>query len=574
MEDVWEDNMSFEANNDFVYNLFSRRLYHIPRNQRKYVWQKQNWEDLYEDVQFVTNIKDGNEHPHFLGSIVLKSEGRERGLQNFIIIDGQQRVITLTIFLACISFWLKYYDMVEDFEGTKQYIVAKDDKANDTIMVTSEFHKSLENTIHAILELDIDKSKTTSPIGLVDSSVLNRTRDGSIASAFKYYITRIKNSTDSVNDPQDYLVRMRDAIVGISYVSIISSTEEDSYTIFEILNARGLALEDHELLKNYIMRYIYPEERRDYAKEIWTEIETLLGVHIKKFIHHYAIHKYGYFKDESDYNIIQRNNKANQTTDLLNDLKIKAEYYVKFINPRTGDENGNCSDIEYLVFSFFKKKRQEQMRSVLLSLIHCRVKDEISEENYNSILIFIYNFYICYKIIGEENSNKISNTVYKYAKKLENEYSFDLVKSFTDELRGKLPEEVTFLNAFNNVGWSHHGGFYDGEKNKDRVQTILEVFERHLSGSCPEDLTIEHVFQDSESAENGKIGNLLPLESRLNKQCQGKDFAEKLAIYGRSNFKTTRNFSERYSKQDYKIDSRTDALGKKMYREVLKFNPV
>lgn len=566
--------MSFQAQNDFVYNLLSRRLYRIPRNQRKYVWQKRNWEDLYDDVQFVAELEDGRDHPHFLGSIVLKNEGRKKGLQNYIIIDGQQRVITLTIFLLSISYWMKYYEMPEDFIGTTEYITAKDDKGNSTIMVTSEFHKSLQQIIQAILDLDISFCQITSPSGLVDSNTLNKSRDSSIASAFKYYLQRIKSVTDEVDDPKDYLVRMRDAIVGMSYVSIISSTEEDSYTIFEILNARGLALEDHELLKNYIMRYIYPEDRRDYAKEVWTEIETLLGVHIKNFIRHYAIHKYGYSKNESNYSIIQRNNKANTTTSLLNDLKLKAEYYEKFINPRVGDDNANCTDIEYLVFSFFKKKRQEQMRPVLLSLIHHRITEELSEENYNTVLLFIYNFYVCYNIIGEENSNKLSNTVYKYANLLENEFTIEEVKNFTEDLRKKLPSETTFLNAFKNVGWSHHGGFYGGDKNKDRVQTVLEVFERHLSNACPEDLTIEHVLLDAESPENGKIGNLLPLESKLNEKCQGKDFAGKLEVYGESNFRTTRNFAERYSQQDFKIDSRTAALGKSMYRDILKFTPV
>ena len=107
--------MSFQATNDFIYNLLSRTLYRIPRNQRKYVWQKQNWEDLFEDVQFVAELEDGKDHPHFLGSIVLKNEGRKKGLQNYIIIDGQQRVITLTIFLLSISYWMKYYEMPEDF---------------------------------------------------------------------------------------------------------------------------------------------------------------------------------------------------------------------------------------------------------------------------------------------------------------------------------------------------------------------------------------------------------------------------------------------------------------------------
>lgn len=170
---------------------------------------------------------------------------------------------TLTIFLLSISYWMKYYEMPEDFIGTTEYVSAKDDKGNSTIMVTSEFHKSLENVIQAILDLDINSSKTTSPTGLVDSNILNKSRDNNIAAAFKYFLLRIKSAADKKENPKEYLLSLRDAIVGISYVSIISSTEEDSYTIFEILNARGLALEDHELLKNYIMRYIYPEERRD-----------------------------------------------------------------------------------------------------------------------------------------------------------------------------------------------------------------------------------------------------------------------------------------------------------------------
>ena len=66
-------------------------------------------------------------------------------------------------------------------------------------------------------------------------------------------------------------------------VSIISSTEEDSYTIFEILNARGQELEQHELLKNYIMRYIDPIENRDMAKEKWEIMEKELGKYFKRF---------------------------------------------------------------------------------------------------------------------------------------------------------------------------------------------------------------------------------------------------------------------------------------------------
>lgn len=81
-------------------------------------------------------------------------------------------------------------------------------------------------------------------------------------------IDALKFFTNKLNTLEnEKILQIRDALIAISYVNIISSTEEDSYTIFEILNARGLDLEDYELLKNYIMRYLQPIETRDDAKK-------------------------------------------------------------------------------------------------------------------------------------------------------------------------------------------------------------------------------------------------------------------------------------------------------------------
>lgn len=80
-------------------------------------------------------------------------------------------------------------------------------------------------------------------------------------------IDALKFFTNKLNTLEnEKILQIRDAF-RISYVNIISTTEEDSYTIFEILNARGLDLEDYELLKNYIMRYLQPIETRDDAKK-------------------------------------------------------------------------------------------------------------------------------------------------------------------------------------------------------------------------------------------------------------------------------------------------------------------
>lgn len=62
------------------------------------------------------------------GSIVLKDEGKEDGLSKYTVIDSQQRILTLTIYLISIMFMLKKRNLMDDFGGTQKYLVAKDIK--------------------------------------------------------------------------------------------------------------------------------------------------------------------------------------------------------------------------------------------------------------------------------------------------------------------------------------------------------------------------------------------------------------------------------------------------------------
>lgn len=341
--------MAFNAEQKFIYDLFGRKTYGIPRNQRRYVWQERNWEELFEDISY--SITSGTSH--FLGSFVLKDEGRQNGLPNFTIIDGQQRIITLTIFLGSILYWLKKKKMKDDFKGSRLYVFTEDDKAIETTILKSEYHLSLESIINSIRDMDQDAFDKISINKFLENACLNPKKDKNIMAAFKYFITKIEE-TLLLNKDDNYLIRLRDAVVNISYISIISTSEEDSYTIFEILNARGTELEDHELLKNYIMRYIQPEINRDKAKSIWTDMEVRLGNDFNKFIKHYCTHKCKYkVNGISVYKTIQMNFKGRNTEDLLNDLQKKSFYYSKLVNPQ---ENCKIGTVEYRVLSFFRKR--------------------------------------------------------------------------------------------------------------------------------------------------------------------------------------------------------------------------
>lgn len=562
--------MSFDAHEERVMELFNRKVYSVPRNQRRYVWNRDNWQELFDDVLAVVH---GRISSHFIGSIVLKTDPVINGLPNYSVIDGQQRTITLSIFLTSIMFWMKKQGMEADFKGTLPYIVAKDDKNNDILMVRTESNGSLESIANAIICLSEDDVKKATANSIVEGNLINKA-DNNIGNAFKFFMNAISNECEKTSDSQLLLLKLRDAVRDITFVNITASTEEDSYTIFEILNARGLDLEDHELLKNYIMRFIQPEENRDIAKAEWNRMEATLGhSYLTKFVRHYTTHRYGDLRtktDTSDYKIIQEKNRGKDTKDLLNDLEKKAQYYLRLIAPIADGENRNCSETEYRIYSFFKKKRQEQMRPVLLSLIAQNACGNLTDELYEETITFLYNYFICYNIIGAENSNRLTKTLYKYAALINRECSEETIQEFIGELRKKLPPEDVFINAFMTVGWSHHNNIYEGEKNKTRVQTVLEIVERyHNHGICIDGFTIEHFMPDGESNNNGQIGNLIPLEDDLNRKCNGKSIAEKLKIYSDSSYRSARNFAKRYQDKEFDPIKRTQFMAIEVYEEIL-----
>ncbi len=551
--------MGFEAKEKSVDKLLNDAIYCIPRNQRRYVWSIQNWTDLYDDIELVV---DKVAESHFIGSIVLKDEGKEDGLSKYTVIDGQQRIITLTLFLAAIMFTLKKRNLMDDFGGTKKYLVAKDIKNRFREIVYPEYHLSLPKLINNVLNKDQSELASLSVSAFASISTVSPTKDKEVISAFKFFGEKI-HAVDN-----DRLLAIRDALIGIGYVNIISSTDEDSYTIFEILNARGLDLEDHELLKNYIMRYLQPIERRDDAKRIWEEIEAALGKNLQDFLRHYAIHKYNYNNDKkqgiSVYKSIQNATKGRNISELLDDIKLKADYYHQLIEPT----NSTGPDVE--VLNFFKTKRVSQFRPLLLSLKHRLATEEITEEQYTKVIQFLYNFFICYKIIGQENSNMLSDSVYKYAYLIETAFTTSTIEDCLNVLRSKLPTLELFTNSFKNVGWSHHWPIYQDPKAKERCLLVLSLLEKYISGRDVNlDVTIEHILPDADGIESAQIGNLFLLEANLNRRCDNKPLAEKCEIYKESVLQCPHGFVRHYAEKRFDPYDRTKFLARLLYNSIL-----
>lgn len=546
--------MSFDARQNSIGKLLNDSIYRIPRNQRPYVWTEQNWTDLYRDLQLVA---DGTASTsHFLGSIVLKQEEDEAGLSVYTVIDGQQRILTLTLLIASIIFVMKKRDLISDAAGTKKYVVAIDNKADERVIVDPEHHRSLPKIVDGVVSMDVATVKAISPTAFIKANRVPSQKDTLIVNAFRFFVGELGNLDDSA------LLRFRDAVVTAQYVNISSTTEEDLYTIFEILNARGLSLNDSDLLKNYVMRYIQPESKRDDAKVTWAEIELSAGDSMNAFLRHYAIQccRFTSGDKEGVYRRIRDYTDPHKAQGLLDDLRCKADYYSRIVNPSAGSVEGD-------ILSFFKAHRVQVFRPLIMSLMHRLDLEDISRREYEASLDFVYKFYICYKTVGGLESNQLTDSITKYAFAIEKSFrAEETLPEWRKSFLAKLPSAESFAKRFIALGWSHTFQSYGGNKNKDQCKVILELLESQKAKGRPiGEYTIEHVLPDSDDEGNASIGNLLMLESDLNRRCKDLPLKDKLQVYRESSFATTRGFAERYSSGSFDVESRTRYLADYVY---------
>lgn len=553
--------MSFQANQQQISFLLGKKIYSIPRNQRRYVWSKENWKNLLEDLDFL----QGTGKKHFLGSIVLNTQNNQNNddIEYFEIVDGQQRITTIILALVVIAQIFKERDEEALFQGLLPYI--------QTTNINNETSSTLFSDVHTcIMKLISHVADRATPNNtmqlLVTNCITNKKQDAVIEDCLNYFYNTL--STRSTDDVASF----RNSIISANYINI-KTTGEDAYTVFEILNARGIDLENHELLKNYILRYTVPINNVDIARQEWKdEIEDRLGKNLTNFLKHYVSHKYGIAgttKNRAVYEAIKKNTNIANVNGLFDDLKLKAKYYQQIVCE--SNVHGNqISEIDR-IFKFMQSNRSLLFRPIYLSLLHQAELGNISEENLVKVLKCIQYFFVCYNLISKETSNKISEGIQKYASQLENEYSQDVLRNFLQHLKNRMPTKLEFRNTFKLIGYSNHCEFYHDSKNKQRAELALGILEQIKSGRVEvPSFTIEHILPDSQNRDNAVIGNLMPLENNLNELCGDKTLIEKIPIYNRSNFLTARNVADRYIEDvtKFNANSRGNIMADEIYNEI------
>lgn len=552
--------MGLDAIDKTIYSLLNDKLFIIPINQRKYVWDQDNWMDLFEDIDLMVERKVEN---HFIGSIVLKSENIKDGIkEHFTIIDGQQRILTITIFICCIAYLYAELGDEGRFVGLKKMLYVKNDKDEAFPMISKDANKHVEKLINDIYDNLEISLKSKMPIISAESFLKNHKIHEDVAVPFLFFYNKLK---EKIQGNILKLEKYKKTIEDVRYINIEAAEDEDAFLIFEILNARGKPLTDFELLRNYFLKYTAKEDK-SRVKICLEQIENLLETSNELFLKHYVTHKYGKKPDKGEsrpYKLIVKNEKSTDKLLLLHDLELKATYYHKIISLE------NCSNLEKKIFSFFKPRRQQQFRPLILGLMHQKDLKQISIEKYNEMLIYLYSFFICYNVIGEQTSNKIEDIVYGYSEKFENNFSMQVLKKFKMSMVERMPSEQQFKQTLRNIKYSHVRKAYSSGRKADNIRAIFEILERDLG--CEEDLSsectnIEHCYPDSVSEENDMIGNLILLEKHLEEKCKDKSIEHKKEYYKQTKLKMPLLLVEKIGDDNcFDIKKRTDELADLLY---------
>ncbi len=247
----------------------------IPIYQRLYSWKKEQCEQLWDDI-----IKIGGNdkmNGHFIGSILYVRDGITHSNNPLLIIDGQQRLTTITLLLIALRDHLNDEDeFLEKFSRKKienRYLINRDEYGDKKFrLILSESDK---DTLLSLI--DKNKRKPSEPsVKIVEN--------------FKFFEEWIHKNTDKLETIFKGLEKLM--IVEIS----LEREKDDPQLIFESMNSKGIELTQADLIRNYIIMETEVEKQEDFYNQYWRAMEEDFKQNEKlfdRFVRHYLTIKTG-----------------------------------------------------------------------------------------------------------------------------------------------------------------------------------------------------------------------------------------------------------------------------------------
>lgn len=524
--------------------LFSDRVFRIPKYQRYYSWGSKQREDLFEDI---TGLKDKEkDHDHFMATIVcfrtdeVKVVG-SREYRLYDIVDGQQRLTTLIILLKAIH---QKLEEGEDRTDLGKILVKSD--GNLILLQTNNTNQHIFNNF-------LRDGKTPAKSDLITHA------DKNLYSGIKECVEFVDSWNGKNREVLNLLRIIRNRL---GFVVYDTNDSRVVYSVFEVLNSRGLAVDWLDKSKSSLMGLSYELSKTTEAQEAYiTQLNDLWGK-IYQEISTYPIPGHEILRVTATLYTGTESGKPQKAETALTSLKDSCT---------SSDDTIKVSNWIYNVTKKLVQLQSNVHLGPVTNVLQARLlaasillTDSLSDNERNKALKQWEKVtFRIYGIFGKDSRSKVGDFV-RLANKIMNKtvgasrYS-EIMKSIR-RLGSEYPVEEAINEGLKGKN------VYEG--NQDTVRYILWRYEEHLSYEAGKGAivneefkkeiwearsgneSVEHIMpQNPESggAWDGKIdpsheidevvhriGNLILLPKPLNNEAKRQGFLAKKSIYAKS----------------------------------------
>lgn len=400
--------------------LNTSRQFIVPIFQRNYSWQKSQYEQLWFDILRASKFKE--KQNHFIGSIVYIDMGTPAGRpQQLLLIDGQQRLTTISILLCAIKDYVQKFNL-----ETKLINLAK---------IKNQFLYNSDEIYEDRYKLLLNVQDKETYIKLIDNTIFTVNKPATnIIKCYEFFYERIEDFIKQHGQIDEIYA----GIFKLSLVSISLDKDSDNpQMIFESMNSTGKDLSQTDLLRNYLLMDLTPEKQTRLYKTYWKPMEELFGEDIYKN----DVNKFDYFirdfltlKSDTGYickiNNVYENFKRYYLDNncekfaVLKDLFTYAKYYACIDLLQENDDELK------LYWQEFKKLDSHVVYPFLLKLYDDYSRQILIKEDFKKILQVVIS-YLWRRAICEIPTNSLSKTfatLYQAVDK--DDYVNSIIKAF------------------------------------------------------------------------------------------------------------------------------------------------
>lgn len=518
------------------------KQYIIPMFQRTYSWGEKQWNQLWDDIVVLT--EEEQNQSHFIGSIVsIPINANTHGIQQFLVIDGQQRLTTLFILLAA----------ARD-AATKQGHHNLADEIHNTLLINS--YKSGEE-VYKFLPTQTDKEFFKK---IVNREIPARAEESKIIKAYWFFIEMISKEMTDISNLKTTITS------GLSIVSIVLSPDDNPYLVFESLNAKGQPLTQADLIRNYLFMRIPAAEQQDQYTRYWLPMQEELGEELTEFIRHYLLGVNINVKKSDVYVKFKEKVDGQDVIAFLSTLSKFAGYYTRLMNPSLEDHTDIRKSLKRI--NEFEAKTAYPF---LLYIYRDYKENKYSADQFSGILQIVENYlvrrFVCN--IDSKALNKIFAAIYNQISMHVADQSIQEITSYLQNRSYPKNHEFTMALRVNH--------FYGQGDRRKKGAYILKAIEGSFSHKEPAglvDTTVEHImpqtlteFWMNELGGNAEtvhatylhtLGNLTL--TGYNAELSNKPFAYKKKYFEDSNLQMNRGIVsfEKWNKES--IEKRGDLL--------------